>query len=388
MISKTVYFLILLFSASLSARGQWIHTNDPGNTNVEAIATDGTHLFAGTFNGGVYLSMDNGNSWTQVNNGLTNTIVYALEIIGTRVFAGTSGGGIFYSDDYGSSWIPSTNGIGIGQISDLAKNGNTIYAAKNNGVFVSTDLGNSWTDFTSGITEFPVLSLAISGTTIYAGTGNGVFYSENGAAWIGMQGMSFGAQIDALAAMGNVVFAGTHGGGVWQSQNNGNWTWIGDGMTYGHINDLFVSGDKVFAGSDGGGVYLLDTLGTPWSQINVGLTNHYVRSFASSGNTLYAGTHGGGVFKNNSALIGIDELENNDQLTFYPNPITSESKLYLNTSLKNAELIICSVSGKEIYSGIEFSDACELENIDLEKGIYLLIAKNKNSQIIKKLIVQ
>ena len=45
------------------------------------------NLFAGT-NGGVFLSTNNGTSWTEANNGLTNTPV-ALVISGSNLFAGT-----------------------------------------------------------------------------------------------------------------------------------------------------------------------------------------------------------------------------------------------------------------------------------------------------------
>jgi hypothetical protein len=65
------------------------------NTDVRAFAISGTNLFAGTDGGGVFLSTNNGTSWTQVNNGLTNTDVHAFAVSGTNLFAGTNGGGVF-----------------------------------------------------------------------------------------------------------------------------------------------------------------------------------------------------------------------------------------------------------------------------------------------------
>ncbi|MCK7528687.1 MAG: hypothetical protein MZV64_69585 [Ignavibacteriales bacterium] len=44
---------------------------------VSALAVSGTNLFAGTMAGGVFLSTNNGTSWTAVNTGLTNTYVWA-----------------------------------------------------------------------------------------------------------------------------------------------------------------------------------------------------------------------------------------------------------------------------------------------------------------------
>jgi hypothetical protein len=59
----------------------------------------GTTLFAGTY-GGVFLSNNNGTSWTEVNAGLTNRNVSAFAIFpngtsSTNLFTGTWGSGVF-----------------------------------------------------------------------------------------------------------------------------------------------------------------------------------------------------------------------------------------------------------------------------------------------------
>jgi hypothetical protein len=61
------------------------------DTYIYALAVSGTNLFAGT-EGGVFLSTDNGTSWTQASTGLTSTLVSALAVSGTNLFAGTDGG--------------------------------------------------------------------------------------------------------------------------------------------------------------------------------------------------------------------------------------------------------------------------------------------------------
>ena len=62
---------------------------------VRSLAVSGTNLFAGTQAGGVFLSTDNGSSWTAVNSGLTNRSVLSLAVSGSNLFAGTDGGGVF-----------------------------------------------------------------------------------------------------------------------------------------------------------------------------------------------------------------------------------------------------------------------------------------------------
>jgi hypothetical protein len=69
------------------------------NTIILDLAINASgHIFAGAFEGGVFRSTNDGDSWTAVNTGLTNTNVAALTIeAGGYVFAGTYGGGVFRS---------------------------------------------------------------------------------------------------------------------------------------------------------------------------------------------------------------------------------------------------------------------------------------------------
>jgi hypothetical protein len=46
----------------------------------------------GSKNGGVFLSINNGTSWTAVNTSLTNMDVWSFAVSGTNFFAGTRGG--------------------------------------------------------------------------------------------------------------------------------------------------------------------------------------------------------------------------------------------------------------------------------------------------------
>src|SRR5258706_5821872 len=84
--------LLLFFVGRCEALAQWVQTNGPYGSRVLCFAVSGTNLFAGT-PGGVFLSTNNGTSWTAFNTGLTNTNVYALAVSGTNLFVGTPSGG-------------------------------------------------------------------------------------------------------------------------------------------------------------------------------------------------------------------------------------------------------------------------------------------------------
>ena len=95
------YFTFAICAPLLSLHAQWVQTNGPYGGTIYSFAvspdgTGGTNLFAGTWGAGVFLSTDNGTSWSAVNSGLTNYSVMALAVSpvsggtgGTNLFAGT-----------------------------------------------------------------------------------------------------------------------------------------------------------------------------------------------------------------------------------------------------------------------------------------------------------
>jgi photosystem II stability/assembly factor-like uncharacterized protein len=65
------------------------------NYEVRSLTINGNNVFAGTDNNGVYLSTDNGTTWTQRNEGLANSSIEALCISNNYIFAGTNGNGVY-----------------------------------------------------------------------------------------------------------------------------------------------------------------------------------------------------------------------------------------------------------------------------------------------------
>jgi len=88
---------------------------------IEALIASGTNIFAGTERG-VFLSTNNGTTWTAVNNGLPivssdeNENYYNINSLaasnGGMLFAGTSWSkGLFISTDDGTHWIAINEGL-------------------------------------------------------------------------------------------------------------------------------------------------------------------------------------------------------------------------------------------------------------------------------------
>ena len=87
--------------------GRWVFflAIDPINTQT---------IYAGTYGGGVFKSLDGGSTWYAINAGLTNLHIYSLAIDPTNtqtVYAGTEQGGVFKSTNGGSSWSAVNTGL-------------------------------------------------------------------------------------------------------------------------------------------------------------------------------------------------------------------------------------------------------------------------------------
>jgi len=84
------------------------------NKNVWSLATNGNTIFAGTFElyaqkSGIFRSLDNGQTWEQTS--LNDRNVLSLVVADDKVYAGTDNG-IYLSEDNGVTWTPFNEGFG------------------------------------------------------------------------------------------------------------------------------------------------------------------------------------------------------------------------------------------------------------------------------------
>jgi photosystem II stability/assembly factor-like uncharacterized protein len=289
--------------------------NGLNNTTVNALAGSGNNIFAGT-SGGVYLSIDNGTTWTSKNNYNVSSLIFH----GTSILAGTMGG-VYLSTNNGTNWTIVNNGLTYQSVNALASSGDNIFAGVYyggpghvGGVFLSIDDGTSWTEV--GLpNNFMVLSLAVNGTKIFAGSFNpfefrlltfsegpvgGIYYSNDvGTNWTQVSPSLY--SFNVMAVSGNNIYAGASvgpfGGAVLLSTNNENsWTKIFSGNS---VFALAISGTNIFVGTRNG-IYLSSDNGTNWTQENHGLTNTYINSLTIYEDKIFACTNGGVFLSTNN----------------------------------------------------------------------------------------
>jgi photosystem II stability/assembly factor-like uncharacterized protein len=241
--------------------------------NITTLAISGNNIFAGTFLDGIFLSTDKGENWVLKSNGLPyipvslsdssfDVVIWAILINGNSIFAGTDKG-VYISTDNGENWTDKNNGLPQFDsfrmdVNALAISGNYIYAGTDYGVYLSTDNGDNWTAKNNGLPISDTLrrvicSMAISGNNIFVGTAWGGIYlsTNNGENWkyLGF----YDIIISAIIIKENNIFAA---GGFYISSDNGvNWTTHESGLISRLIDCLIINGDYIFAGIDAYGVY-------------------------------------------------------------------------------------------------------------------------------------
>ena len=111
--SQFICLALAIVLPSPHASGQWVQTNGPYGGTVRCFAVSGENLFAGAYGVGVFVSTNNGSSWTEVDAGLTNTFIGCLATspdLSGNLFVGTEGGEVFFPLTTAQAGLPSTRG--------------------------------------------------------------------------------------------------------------------------------------------------------------------------------------------------------------------------------------------------------------------------------------
>jgi ligand-binding sensor domain-containing protein len=221
------YFGSSLFAATWNG-GVYFLENDTaqwksafvGNGNFRSLARRDSAVFAGSYNGGIIVSYDAGNTWNNISFSplFSDAEVMAISVIGRTVFAGTNGNGIFRSDTaIGVKWSQLSNGIPTSEtIDEFGYCNGIIFAGATNSIYRSADNGLSWTRANSGLKDSSIYCFAANGGLMYTATDSGIYVSDNlGGRWHNVSDGLGNNLVFSLTTDGETLFAGTYGDGVW-----------------------------------------------------------------------------------------------------------------------------------------------------------------------------
>jgi len=292
---------------------------------------------------GVLKTTDGGALWQQT--GLTfgcDDLIVGTELkmdpSNSSVLIATTSDGIYKTINAGETWYRVEQGL-FYDIEYNPANSDTIYASTNVAIFRSVDHGDSW-QLNNNLTVYtnseyrPRVELAVTpanSNKVYAILGDkyyyrGVFISSNrGTTWVrhyddmdpnilggNADGSSLNTQahydlaIEVSPVNENRIFVG--GINIWKSLDSGDhwsitshWRQDRDAYEYVHadIHELIYNGNTLYAGCDGG-IFKTTSSGTIWTDISEGLgimQPHKIGIINTNTNLVYMGTQDNGVNK-------------------------------------------------------------------------------------------
>jgi photosystem II stability/assembly factor-like uncharacterized protein len=267
-------------------------SNGLPTVEVFSLATDGNNIYAGTRNKGLFLSTNNGQSWAAINAGINDSTINTIAVGAGKLFVGTYSG-IYVSTNNGINWTRIT-AVPSGIIKSIITDGSNVFAANANGLYKSTDNGNTWNfkqvlPTANGYVYF----LASSGNKIVAGTGDGVFLSKDkGQTWASM---GLNQPVSCLAIRDSSVFVGTFEAFNVTSDDGVSWRTPSDGLTSRSLYSITLIGANIMLGTSGA-AFFMPINGNAWTQSKEGITDTNVSSFAASGGDIFVTTNYGEVY--------------------------------------------------------------------------------------------
>ncbi len=382
------------FLTSVDAKAQWQITNLPTIYDPGCIAVTGTTVIAGTRNNGVYVSTNNGTTWSRSNTGLSDTSVNCIVSGGSTVFVGTQGmygtPGVYKSTNTAGTW--SITAVPDSAVNCLAWDGNFLFSGIKNSGYYTLNQGFSWSRLSATYNPGNLtLGYAYSAANVYVATGgSGVYLSTNfGSTFTPSNSGLTNLNILSIATNSTTIFAGSAQGMYVSTNNAATWSLDTIGMGNQQVSCIYVnSSTDVYAGTLGGGVYYSHNNGATWTAINTGLTSLNVYNLAADATYLYAAQDYSGLWRRllSNITTGVNEVGVKSNFEMYPNPGSGLIALH-ESSGKPALLKIFDINGREVYACPMNSGEATLNTQDWNNGIYLVRLFGESSVTQKKLIV-
>ncbi len=316
------------------------------------------------------------------------------------MYAGTINGGVFMSQDTGRTWVTANTGLGSMNIKKIIANNTHIIAAAATGAVYSTLAGAiSWSVTTGLSVTTDVSSFATDGAITFLGSiTDGVYSTTNNMAWTSYTTGLTNMTVTSLAIKGTNVFAGTLSGGIFKSPVSGaGWATANTGLPTMNIFALHSAGQWVVAGYKGGVHSSFDD-GATWLPPNVLLyipefadVNNI--SFSSSSTRIFVGLPNNSLYSNSltELPLAINEIEySTENVLIFPNPSNGNFRVNLkDLNAEVSEVVVYDNMGKLLQRYKNANNETSIQiSAGYSKGIYFLHLKTDKGTIAKKIVIE
>lgn len=291
----------------------------------------------------LYLSIDNGYTWTSIYNDTADYAPTMVKVINDNVYLATRGKGLLVSSINTFSW--TNTGISPFTINTIYKSKNTLFAGMNfnRGVYSSGINNYKWTEKNNGLSAMQIYSIESENNFIVAGSHGGITISiDTGYTWkksyIRFPGKPFDKDnnfgIEEIAINGKIILAGS-GHNVFISLDSGStWTLMNQ-PNEDIIAGLAIIGSRLIV-CTWFNLFYSDDYGKTWKTGQLP-GNKLIRDLAYDSNSLYINSMYN-IYVSHNSGISWDSISGPNTSTY--------------SSLKLKDSLLFLVSGSEgLYTG-------------------------------------
>ena len=363
---------------------------------------------ASSSNGLVYRSINKGGSWTAATTNNTQAL-YDVDMSGTNAIAVGANGAVLYSVDGGASWTKPTSSGTTAQLNKVRFFSNTnAVAVSNTGIIIrTTDKGVTWASVTSGVsTSLSDAAFHDDKNGIITGDGGVILKTNDGGkTWTKDQSNTLADLKGAMIVDGGTAFVAGSRTTILGTSSSSlpvelmsfsgrrlsatnvilNWSVANEQNNFGYEIER-QSGD---AWQQTG---FMNGMGTTLQSQNYSITDAKASNDLLRYRLRQIDLDGSEHILGNVAVAADPSLQN-ENITIYPNPITSEGKIsFAISSPQSVRITIVNELGAQIseIANAEYktgSYSLPLNTKQLSSGTYQLIFSTSGQRVVKEFVV-
>jgi hypothetical protein len=297
---KKLFLQLLMLFATTALLAQWVPVPIGASSSaVTSMFAYADTVMAGTDGDGIFKTMDQGTSWTDVSGNIGNTFINDIRGGGGPkvIWAATENGAYFTPDHINyencAATGLSTNDITYFWFGDGSENAEWAIGTNGGGLYTSPELNGPWNYSGNGLSGAGLIINDLSGYSDdeveYAAlaTNNGVYFSWDSLVnWTPKNTGLSGDQliVKRLACLGTFVMIATHGGFYYTVDFGDSWVPVFPDEKFNTLLvypagtgiNIFVLGETGYYSPNMSDFYTIDLSGIPGEVISVATTSTHL----------------------------------------------------------------------------------------------------------------